>query len=155
MSNTSGHEKLPSDFFCKFNLCHTLAVDHAQELSNKQGQFCLLENVEDPDVIDTWIRTGEVGQRIPESRVAHVTCAKAVVSTSKMLSVICLVETHRWAGRKNQMEYLCRPKQIVVLMILQSPLHKVNGRYASGELTMRPLSSTMEDVGMKTILQNV
>ena len=142
LSDTSGHEKLPSGFFCKFNLCHTIAVDHAQELSNKHGWFCLLEIVEDPGVIGTRIPTGEVSQENTKSRVAHVTCAKAVVSTSKMLSVICLVETHRWTGRIYQMEYLCRPKQIAVLMILQSPLHKVNGRRAPGDLTMRPLSST-------------
>ena len=39
-----------------------------------------------------------------------------------------------------------------MLMILQSPLHKVNGHCASGDLTTRPLSSTMEDLGMETFL---
>ena len=50
------------------------------------------------------------------------------------------------------MEYLCKPKVIAVVMILQSQLHKVRGRNASGDLTMRPLSSTVEDLGMKTVL---
>ena len=87
-------------------------------------------------------------KRILESRDAHEIYARAVVlSTSKILSVICLVETHRRAR-----EYLCRPKQITVVMILQSQLHKVNGRNASSDLTMRPLSSTVEDLGMNTAL---
>ena len=34
---TSGHKKMPSGFSCKFNLRHTIAVDHAQDLSNKHG----------------------------------------------------------------------------------------------------------------------
>ena len=38
------------------------------------------------------------------------------------------------------------------LIILQSQLHSVNGRDASGDLTIRPLSSTSEDLGMKTVL---
>ena len=42
------------------------------------------------------------------------------------------------------MECLCRPQQIAVVMILQSS--------ASGDLPIRPLSSTMEDLGMKTVL---
>ena len=45
------------------------------------------------------------------------------------------------------MEYPCRPKQIAVVMILKSQLHRVNGRSASGDLTIRPLSSTVEDLG--------
>ena len=49
------------------------------------------------------------------------------------------------------MEYLCKPKQIAVVMILQSQLHKVNGRSASGDLTIRPLSSTVDDLGVKTV----
>ena len=36
--------------------------------------------------------------------------------------------------------------------ILESQLHKVNGRNASSDLTMRPLSSTVEDLGMNTVL---
>ena len=47
------------------------------------------------------------------------------------------------------MEELCRPKQIAVVMVLQSQLHKVNGRRA-GDHTMRPSSSTVEDLGMNT-----
>ena len=50
------------------------------------------------------------------------------------------------------MEYLCRPKQIAVVMILQPQLHKVNGRNASGDLTMRQLQSTAEGSGMKAVL---
>ena len=34
-------------------------------------------------------------------------------------------------------------------VILQSQLHRVNGRNASGDLTIKPLSSTVEDLGMK------
>ena len=74
-------------------------------------------------------------------------CATAVVSTSKMLSVICLDDLHLWAWWIHLLEYLCRSKQIAVVMILQSQLHKVNGRSASGDLTMRPLSSTVEEFG--------
>ena len=47
------------------------------------------------------------------------------------------------------MEYLCRPKHIAVVITLQSKLHSVSGRDASGGLTMRPLSLTVEDLGMK------
>ena len=50
------------------------------------------------------------------------------------------------------MEYLCKLKQISVMMILQSQLHKVNGRGASGDPAIRPLSSTVEDLGMKMVL---
>ena len=35
---------------------------------------------------------------------------------------------------------------------LQSQLHKVIGRNASGDRTILPLSSTSEDLGMKTVL---
>ena len=50
-------------------------------------------------------------------------------------------------GWVHLLEHLCRSKQIVVVMILQSQLHKVHGRSASGDLTMRPLSSTVEEFG--------
>ena len=50
------------------------------------------------------------------------------------------------------MDYLCRPKHIAVVMILQSQLHRVIGRNSSSDLTIRPLSSTVEDLGMKTVL---
>ena len=38
------------------------------------------------------------GSRTPEIRVARAKCARAVVSTSKMSSVICLDDFHLWAG---------------------------------------------------------
>ena len=50
------------------------------------------------------------------------------------------------------MESLCKPKRIAVVMILQPQLHRINGRSASGDLTKRPFSSTVEDLGMKTAL---
>ena len=49
---------------------------------------------------------------IPESRVAHAKCARAVASTSKMLSVIGLVETHRWAGWIHLILFVHRPLNI-------------------------------------------
>ena len=55
-------------------------------------------------------------------------------------------------GCMHLMEYLCRPKHIAVVIALQLQLHSVNGRNASGGPTMRPLSSTAEDLGMKTVL---
>ena len=53
-------------FPCKFNLSHAIAVDHAQELTDKHWQLCLFENVEDSGVIDTEIRTSETGQENSE-----------------------------------------------------------------------------------------
>ena len=64
--------------------------------------------------------------------------------------VICLDEMHLRAGCIHLKEYLCRPKHISVVIILQSQLH--SGRNASGDITMRPLSSTVEYLGMKTVL---
>ena len=77
---------------------------------------------------------------------AHATCAKAVVSTSKMLSVICLVQMHLSAGCTHLMVYQCRPKHIAVVILLQSQSRNASGRNASGDLTIRPLSSTSEKV---------
>ena len=48
--------------------------------------------------------------------------------------------------------YQWRPRQMAVVRILQSHLHSVNGRKASGDLTIRPLLSTSEDLGMTTVL---
>ena len=39
-----------------------------------------------------------------------------------------------------------------VVSILQSQLHSVNGRRACGSLTILPLSSTSEDLGINTVL---
>ena len=69
-----------------------------------------------------------------------------------MLSVICLDEIHHWGGCMHLMVYHWRPRQIAVVRILQSQSHKVNGLNASGDLTMKPLLSTSEDLGMKTVL---
>ena len=41
---------------------------------------------------------------------------------------------------------------MAVVRILQSQLHNVSGRSASGDLTIRPLSSTVEVFGMNTVL---
>ena len=49
------------------------------------------------------------------------------------------------------MGYLCRPNHIAVVIFLQSQLHSVNGRDAFGDLTMRPSSSTLEDLGLKAV----
>ena len=46
------------------------------------------------------------------------------------------------------MEHLSRPKQIAV-DDLPVTVNKVNGRSASSDHTMRPLSSTVEDLCMK------
>ena len=50
-------------------------------------------------------------------------------------------------GYTSCMEYLCDPKQIAVVTVLQSQLHRVNGRSAPGDLTIRPVSSTVEALG--------
>ena len=52
---------------------------------------------------------------------------------TKMLSVICLEEIHLCEGRTHLMVYQWRPRQIAVVSILQSQLHSVNGRKASGD----------------------
>ena len=48
-------------------------MDHTQELSNENGQFCLLQNVEDPRVIETLIpwhtRNRSVGKLCQGSRL--------------------------------------------------------------------------------------
>ena len=74
--------------------------------------------------------------KVRQQNVAHVTWARAVISTSKMLSVTCLDEMHLRAGCMYLMEYLCKPKYIAVVIILHSQLRKVKGRDASGDLTM-------------------
>ena len=45
-----------------------------------------------------------------------------------------------------------RPRQIAEVRSLQSQLHSVNGRSASGDLTILPLSSMSEVLGIKTVL---
>ena len=56
--------------------------------------------------------------KVRQQNVAHVTWARAVISTSKMLSVICLDEMHLRAGCMHLMENLCKPKYIAVVIIL-------------------------------------
>ena len=41
LSHTSGHEELSPGFACKFNIRHAVAIDHVQELPNKDGQLRL------------------------------------------------------------------------------------------------------------------
>ena len=45
-----------------------------------------------------------------------------------------------------------RPRQMAEVRSLQSQLHSVNGRSASGDLTILPLSSMSEVLGIKTVL---
>ena len=145
--DASGHEKLSSGFPCKLDLRQAVAINHAQGSTNEPRQLRLPKKVEDPGVIDARLCGSKVGQK--DTRITCGTCARAVVSTSKMLLVIWLVGLHLCAGCMQLMQYLCRPKHIAVVMILQSQLHKVSGRKASSDLTIRSLSSTLEDLGMK------
>ena len=76
--------------------------------------------------------------------------SQAVVSISKMLSVICLEEMHLCEGCMHPMVYQWRPQQIAEVRSLQSQLHSVNGRSASGDLIILPLSSMSEVLVTKT-----
>ena len=53
----------PPFFSCEFNVCHTTVRDHAQESLNEPRQCCFFKTVEDPGVIDTRIRTGQIDQQ--------------------------------------------------------------------------------------------
>ena len=52
------------------------------------------------------------------------------------------------------MVYLWRPRQIAVVRSLQSQLHSVNGRSASGDRIILPLSSMSDVLGIKTVLNS-
>ena len=53
----------PLVFACKLHVRHTVALDHVQELTNKHREACLCEDMENPSVIDAWVRAGEVSQQ--------------------------------------------------------------------------------------------
>ena len=78
--------------------------------------------------------------------------SQAVVSISKMLSVMCLEEIHRCEGCMHLMVCQWRPRQIAEVRSLQSQLNSVNGRSASGDVAILPLSSMSEVLGIKTVL---
>ena len=58
-----------------------------------------------------------------------------------MLSVMCLEEMHLYEGCMHLMVYQWRPPQVAEVSSLQSQLHSVNGRSASGDRIFLPLSS--------------
>ena len=69
-----------------------------------------------------------------------------------MLSVICLEEIHLCEMCTHLMVYQWRPRQIAVVSVLQSQLHSVSGRKASGDFKILPRLSTSEDLGINTVL---
>ena len=74
-------------------------VSNSVEAAEKTGQHSVLELREDPRVIDTGISAAAKSvKRIPDSCGAHATRARAVVSISKMLSVICPDEMYLCEG---------------------------------------------------------
>ena len=77
------HEELSSNHSCKLHVCSTVAENLSQETAKELRQLRLLERAAAKSV-----------NRIPDSRGAHATCAKGIVSTSKISSVIYLDETH-------------------------------------------------------------
>ena len=106
----------------------------------------LLQDVEYPVVVDARICGG------PDSCGAHATCAKAVVSTSKdvirhlpgrdaSLSRVYATD----GGPLQAKSHRCGENLAITITY-------VNGRNASSDLTIRPLLSTSEDLGMETIL---
>ena len=91
-------------------------------------------------------------KRTLDSCGAHATSARAVVSLSKMLSVICLEEIHLCEGCMHLMVYLSRSRQMAEVRSSQSQLHSVNGRSGSGDQIILPVSSMSEVLGIKTVL---
>ena len=85
-------------------------------------------------------------------RIKNFACARAVVSISKMLTVICLEEMNLCEGCMHLMVCQWRPRQMAEVRSLQSHLHNVKGRSASGDRIILPLSSMSEVLGMKTVL---
>ena len=82
--------------------------------------------------IQEWLTLGYKAaksvNRMPDSCGAHATRARAVVSISKMLSVICLEEKHLCEGWMHLMVYHWRPRQMAEVRSLQSQLQSANGR---------------------------
>ena len=76
---------------CLTSLCHSKVASHLASVLDSSGAFIRRKSQLDK-------RKQCPSKRIPESQGMHVHRARADVSISKMLSVICLVETHRWAG---------------------------------------------------------
>ena len=74
-----------------------------------------------------------------------------MVSISKILSVICQEEMHRCEGWMHLMVYQWRPWQMADERSLQSKLHNVNGRSASGDRIILPRSSVSEVLWIKTV----
>ena len=68
LSDAPGHKKLPPAFSCKFILCSAVAVNHTQESTYELWQLRLLENVEDPGMVDTGICGSKIVESTPGRR---------------------------------------------------------------------------------------
>ena len=62
LSHAPGHGELSSSLSCKFNLCSTVAENHAQEPTNELRQLCLLKYVDDPGMVDAGVGSGKIRQ---------------------------------------------------------------------------------------------
>ena len=58
----TGHEELTSGFPCKLNLRGGAAINRPQESTNESWLFRIIEDVEDPGVIDARICRSKVRQ---------------------------------------------------------------------------------------------
>ena len=62
LPHAPGHQEFSSGHSCKYHMCGAVAVDPSQETANDLKQLRSLDLMEDPGVIDAWIRGGKLSQ---------------------------------------------------------------------------------------------
>ena len=131
---------------CKFDVCSTIAVNHSKKPANELWQRCLLKHMKNPGMIDT----GILGYPI---HVEHTQHGQGQKSRSRKCYPSFAWQRYIF-GKEVFISWKTseRPREIAVVSILQSQMHSVNGRKASHDLTILPLLSMLEDLGINTVL---
>ena len=144
LPDTSDHEKLSSGLSCEFDVSSTIFVDHAPELLNEPGLICLFENVEDPGVIDTWICTGKIGQENTRfTRSARDVCQGGRFHLEDVILHL--------SGRDTSPSRADTPNGVLMQAKADRRGDHLSVTVTQGQPT-RPLSLTLEELGMRTIL---
>ena len=150
LSHSSDHEERPSNCSYEFHVCDVVSINLAGNNREKLATKCYQTQRRSKSDWRWRQQNLSTGHLILAGRTQHG--PRAVVSILKMLSVFGLGgDASLWGMNAPSWCFNVRIRHKAEGRSLQSQLHKVNGRSASGDRIIRPLSSMSEVWGVKTV----